>query len=65
MKLPRDVIEQLARLYECSSIELQFDPNERERGRRLQEAMEIVQEMDPDLAQRWLEIGRLLKPRGE
>ena len=64
MKIPTDVLQELAKLYGCKPIELQFDPKEREQGQRLHEAMELVQQMDADTAQRWLEIGRLLKPQG-
>ena len=63
MKLPPDVVQELARLYGCKPIELQFAPQEREQGQRLHEAMELVQEMDTETAKRWLEIGRLLKPK--
>jgi len=61
MKLPRNVLEELARLYQCKPTELQFDPADRKRGQLLHEAMELVQGMDPDIAQRWLEIGKLLQ----
>jgi len=64
MKLPPEVVLELARLYGCKPIELQFDPQDREQGQRLHEAMDLVQQMDAETAQRWLDIGRLLKPRG-
>lgn len=63
MKLPQDILVELAKLYGCTPVELQFEPSERERGRRLHEAMELVQELSPEAAQRWIEIGRLLKPQ--
>jgi len=61
MKLARETLLQLAQLYGCSPAELQFPPHERDQGQRLHEAMELAQQLDPEVAKKWLEIGRLLK----
>ena len=63
MKLTRETLAQLAELYGCTPAELQFDPSERKHGQRLHAAMELVQELDPESAEKWLEIGRLLKSK--
>ena len=62
MKPPADMLRRLAELYDCLPAELQYDPAERDKGRRMHEALEILATLDPELAERWLEIGRLLKP---
>jgi len=53
MKVPVEVMNALA--------ELQFDPADRESGRRIHEALMLFNELDPEIATRWLEIGKLLK----
>lgn len=61
MKVPPEVIKELATLYGCTVPELQFDPKQRAQGQRLHTALELLQELDAETAERWLEIGRLLK----
>ncbi len=62
MKPTADMLRRLAEVYGCLPAELQYDPSERDRGRRMHEAIEILAALEPELAERWLEIGRLLKP---
>jgi transcriptional regulator with XRE-family HTH domain len=61
MKVPVEVMNALADLYSCVPAELQFDPADREAGRRIHEALILINELDPEVAARWLEIGKLLK----
>ena len=63
MKVPNEVIDQLAKLYGCVPAELQHDPAKREVGRRIHDAIELLHSLDPQAAERWLEIGRLLNKR--
>ena len=63
MKLPPEILRELAQLYACKPSELQFDPKERDKGQRLHEALELLQDLEPEAEQRWLDIGRLLKSK--
>jgi transcriptional regulator with XRE-family HTH domain len=55
-----EVIRLLAEIYGCTPAELEVDPGERERGKRIHDAIELAKSLPPDLNERWLEIGRLL-----
>jgi len=61
MKVPADVIDRLAELYGCTPSELQFHPDKRNLGRNIHDAIKILEEMNPDIAERWLEVGRLMR----
>jgi transcriptional regulator with XRE-family HTH domain len=61
MKPTVEVLRELARVYGCVPAELEFAPVERARGRRLHDAGELLREMDAEMADRWLELGRLLR----
>ena len=63
MKVPPEVLHELAQLYLCKPAGLQFDPKDRDQGQRVHEALELLRDLEPEVAQRWLEIGRLLKPK--
>lgn len=60
MTVPSDVIRLLAEVYGCTAAELDVDPKEREKGKRIHDAIQLAKSMSPDLTDRWLEIGRLL-----
>jgi transcriptional regulator with XRE-family HTH domain len=65
MKIPAEMVNALADLYRCVPAELQFAPADRETGRRIHEAIILLNDLDPDVATRWLEIGKLLKKTPE
>jgi transcriptional regulator with XRE-family HTH domain len=65
MKIPAEVMNALAELYCCVPAELQFAPADRESGRRIHEAIILLNGLDPEVAARWLEIGKLLKKHPE
>jgi transcriptional regulator with XRE-family HTH domain len=69
MKPPAAVLSQLAKIYECTLTELQLPPDQRDRGLRIHAAMGLAASLDPEAAEKWLEIGRLLngaiRPEGD
>jgi len=54
------VIRLLAEIYGCTPAELEVDPKERQRGKRVNDAIQLAKSLPPHLNDRWLEIGRLL-----
>ena len=62
MNPPADMIAALAELYGCTPAELEVDPAERHKGMRVHEAILLAKSLPEDAVDRWLEIGRLLKP---
>jgi len=63
MKVPAEVINALAEIYSCVPAELQFAPEDRASGRRIHEAITLLNDLDPEIAKRWIEIGKLLKEK--
>ena len=61
MKVPADVIIRLAELYGCTPSELQFHPDNRDQGRNIHDAIQILQNLDPQIAEKWLEVGRIMQ----
>lgn len=60
LKVPNDVIKQLAEIYGCTPAELEFDPKDRKVGKSIHDAINLAKSMPPEITERWLEIGRLL-----
>jgi transcriptional regulator with XRE-family HTH domain len=57
---PDEAIRRLAQIYDCTPAELQVEPRERRKGQRVHIAIDLAQNLPPELAERWIEIGRLL-----
>jgi transcriptional regulator with XRE-family HTH domain len=47
IKVPPDVLRQLAQMYGCTPVELQFAPSDRQKGLRLHRAPELLQGNHP------------------
>ena len=57
---PDDAVRRLAQIYDCTPAELRVAPEERSKGQRVHAAISLAQDLPPDIAERWIEIGRLL-----
>jgi transcriptional regulator with XRE-family HTH domain len=57
---PDDAIRRLAQIYDCTPAELQVEPQQRRQGQRVHLAIELAQNLPPEIAERWIEIGRIL-----
>ena len=64
MDPPAPVRIEIAKIFGCTPSELDYHPRDRERGQRLHQAMELAKTLEPELAERWLAIGRLLALKG-
>lgn len=60
VKVPADTLRLLAEIYGCTPAELEVDPKDRDRGKRVHDAIQLAKSLPPELNERWLEIGRLL-----
>lgn len=58
---PDDAVKQLAQIYDCTPAELEVDPEQRRKGQRVHLAIELAKALSPELAERWIEIGELLR----
>ena len=60
-----DAIKRLAQIYDCTPAELEVDPQQRRQGQRVHLAIELAKNLSPELAERWIEIGELLRKESQ
>ncbi len=58
---PDDAVKRLAQIYDCTPAELEVDPEQRRKGQRVHLAIELAKDLSPELAERWIQIGELLR----
>jgi hypothetical protein len=49
-------------LYGCTPAELEVPPNQRQKGKRVHDAILLAKSLPEEMVDRWLEIGQLMAP---
>ena len=57
-----EVIAALAELYGRTPAELEVPPNQRQKGKRVHDAILLAKSLPEEMVDRWLEIGQLMAP---